>query len=85
MKIDSLALWFTVGIVQCASHTLVHSPQETHPNNQDKSSLQLGGVYYSRYKIAQIDESTVNNLSTYKKPMTYIFYATPNTPKSCTM
>ena len=26
-----------------ASHTLMHSPSENHPNGQDKSSLQLGG------------------------------------------
>ena len=43
MTVDSLASWFTVGPIQCASHTLMHSPWETHPDGQDKSSLQLGG------------------------------------------
>ena len=42
MIIDSLALEFTVDPVQCASHTLVHSPWETHLDDQNKSSLQLG-------------------------------------------
>ena len=40
MTIDSLVSWLTVGPIQCASHILVHSPQETHPDSQDKSSLQ---------------------------------------------
>ena len=43
MKIDSLASWFIIGSIQCASHILVHSPWETHPNGQDKSFLQLWG------------------------------------------
>ena len=43
MIIDSLASQFTIGLVQYASHTLVNSPWETHPDGQDKSSLQLGG------------------------------------------
>ena len=38
MTIDSLVI-----PVYCASHTLVHSPWETHPDGQDKLSLQLGG------------------------------------------
>ena len=48
MTIDSLASWFIVCHVQCASHTLVHSPWEIHPNGQDKPSPQLGsGVIQS--------------------------------------
>ena len=43
MTIDSHASWFTIGPVQCGSHTIVHSPWETHPNDQNKSSLKLGG------------------------------------------
>ena len=43
MTVDNHASWFTIGLVQYASHTLVHSPLETQPNGQDKSSLQLGG------------------------------------------
>ena len=43
MTIDSLASWFTIDPVQCASHTLVHSPWETHLDGQDKPSLQLRG------------------------------------------
>ena len=43
MTIDSFASWFTIGHVQCASHILVYSPWETHPDDQDKPSLQLGG------------------------------------------
>ena len=43
MTIDSLELWFTIGPIQCVSHTLIHSPLETYPDGQDKSSLQLGG------------------------------------------
>ena len=42
-------------------------------------------VYYSLYQIAQIHESTMDNLSTYKEPMTCIFCATPKAPKSCAM
>ena len=43
MTIDSLMSWFTIGLVQCTSHALVHSPWENHPDSQDKLSLQLGG------------------------------------------
>ena len=43
MIFDSLASWFTVGPVQYAWHTLVHSPWKTDPDSQDKSSLQFGG------------------------------------------
>ena len=43
MTIDSLASWFIIGPIQCASHTLVHSPWETHLDGQDKSFLQLRG------------------------------------------
>ena len=43
MAIDSLTLLFTIGPIQCASHALVHLPWETHLDNQDKPSLQLGG------------------------------------------
>ena len=39
MIIDSLMSWFIVGLVHYASHTLVHSPWETHP-------------YYSKYQIS---------------------------------
>ena len=42
MTIDSLVSWFTIGLVQCASHTLVHSPWKIHPDGPDKPSLQLG-------------------------------------------
>ena len=42
MTIDSLASWFIVSSVQCVSHILVCSPWETHIDDQDKSSLQLG-------------------------------------------
>ena len=85
MTIDSLVSWFTVGPVQCASHSLVHLPWENHLNNQDKSSLQLRVVHYSLYWIAQIHEPIMENLYTYKEPMTCIFYVTPNAPKSYTM
>ena len=43
MTIINFVSWFTVGPVQCAWHTLVRSPWETHSNGQDKPSLQLGG------------------------------------------
>ena len=43
MTIDNLVSWFTVGPVQCASHILIHSPWETHLDDQDKPSLKLGG------------------------------------------
>ena len=36
MTIDSLASWFTIGPIWCASHTLVHSPWEN-----DSSPLQF--------------------------------------------
>ena len=42
-------------------------------------------MHYSLYWIVQIHESNVDNLSTYKKLMTYIFGATPNALKSYTM
>ena len=42
-------------------------------------------MHYSLYLIAQIYELIVDNLFIYKQPVTYIFYATPNVPKSCTM
>ena len=70
MTIDNLASWFILGPM--------HSPWESHPSNQEV-------VHYSFYWIAQIHELTVDNLSTYKEPMTCIFYATPSAPKSCTM
>ena len=85
MTIDSLVSRFIVGPIQYASHTLVHSPWESHRKGQDKSSLQLGGGAHSLYWIVQIHEPIMDNLSTYKEPMTCIFYATPNAPKSCTM
>ena len=34
MIIDSFVSWFTLGPVQFASHTLVHSPWETHLDGQ---------------------------------------------------
>ena len=43
MTIDSLTSWFSIGHVQCVSHTLAHSPWETHPYDQDMPSLQLRG------------------------------------------
>ena len=43
MTIDGLASWFTVGPIKYVSHTLVYSPWETHPDGQDKLSLQLRG------------------------------------------
>ena len=39
ITIDSLVSWFTVSLVQCASHTLVHSPWETRLHDQDKCGL----------------------------------------------
>ena len=50
MTIDSL----TVVLVQCASHTLIHSPWDTHSDNQNKSSLQLGCGALQFYWNAQI-------------------------------
>ena len=75
MTNDSLASWFIVGSIQCASHTLVHSPWPRH----------VQWTNYSLYWITQIHEPTADNLSTCKESMTCIFYATPNAPKSCTM
>ena len=43
MKIDYLVSWFTIGPVPYASYTLMESPWETHPDGQDKSSLQVEG------------------------------------------
>ena len=85
MTVDSFTSYFTIDHVQCASHALVHSPWKNHPDVQDKSSFQLGGMHYSLRWIAQIDEPSVDNPSLYKEPMTWIFYATSNAPKSCTM
>ena len=42
MIIDSFTSWFTLGPVQSASYTLVHSLWETYPNGQDKSFLKVG-------------------------------------------
>ena len=75
MTNDSLASWFIIGSIQCASHTLVHSPWPRH----------VQWTNYSLYWITQIHEPTADNLSTCKESMTCIFYATPNAPKSCTM
>ena len=60
----------------------MHSPWETHPDSQDKLSLQYEVVHYSLYWIAQIHKPNLDNLSTYKGPMTCILYATLNAPKS---
>ena len=43
MTIDCLMSWFTIGLVQCTSHALVHLPWENHLDKQDKLSLQLWG------------------------------------------
>ena len=41
MTTDSLTSWFIVGPVQYATHTLVHSPWENHPNNTHHSVRNL--------------------------------------------
>ena len=41
--------------------------------------------HYSLYWIAQIHELSIDNLFTYKEPMTCILCATPNASKLCTM
>ena len=38
-------------------------------------------MHYSLYCITQIHELIVDNLSTYKEPMNFIFYATHNAEK----
>ena len=43
MAIDSLVSWFIIGPIQCATHALVWSPWENHPDNQDNLSVQLRG------------------------------------------
>ena len=58
--------------------TLIKLDKTSHPLNQEV-------VHYSHKWIAQIHKSTVNNLSLCKEPMTWIFYATRNVPKSYTM
>ena len=42
-------------------------------------------MHYSLYWIVWIYEPIMNNLSTYKELITYIFRATPNAHKSCAM
>ena len=42
-------------------------------------------MHYHLYWITQIHELTMNYLSSTNEPMTYIFYATTNAPKSHTM
>ena len=85
MKIDYLVSWFTIGPVQYASYTLMESPWETHPDGQDKSSLQVEGGALQPLLDCPNHELTMDNLSTYKEPMTCIFYAILNASKSCTM
>ena len=84
MTIDNLASSFTVGPVQCASHTLVHSPWEAYPNGQDKPSLKLGGGALQSLLDCPNPWTNYGQLSTYKEPMTCIFCEIPNAPKSFT-
>ena len=60
----------------------MHSPWETHPDGQDQLSLQLRGSALQPLMGYLSPQTTVNNSSTYKEPMTWIFLATPNAPKS---
>ena len=76
--------WFTICPIQYTSHTLVHSSWKTHLDGQDKSSLQLGGGVLQPL-LNYPNSWTMDNLSTYKKLMTCIIYATLNAFKSCTM
>ena len=43
MSNDSLMSGVIIGHAHYAPHTLVHSPWENHPDDQDKSSFKLGG------------------------------------------
>ena len=83
MRIDSLTSLFTIGHIQCVSHTLMHSSWETHLDGQNKLSLQLGGSALQSLLDCPNHELTVGNLSTYKEPITSILCATLNAPKSC--
>ena len=42
-------------------------------------------MHYNLYWITQIQELIMDNLFTYKEPMTCILCAISNAPKSCTM
>ena len=64
---------------QCTHHgKIILITKISHPSNQKV-------VYYNLYQIVQNYESIVNHLSPQKEPMTWIFLATLNAPKSCTM
>ena len=76
MTINSLESWFTISHVQCASHTLVHSPLETYLDGQDKLSFQLGALQSLLDYPSPWTE--MDNLSTYKESMTCIFGGIPN-------
>ena len=68
LSYDSLQVLSNVHhIHQCTHHEkLIPTTKASYPSNQKV-------VHYDFYLIAQIHESIVNNLSTYKEPMTCIF------------
>ena len=55
------------------------------PTTKKRHPFNKKVINYSLCWITQIYEPIMDNLSTYKEPMTCIFYATPNTPKSYTI
>ena len=57
---------------------LILMAKTKHPSNKEV-------VHYSLKWIAQAYELVVNKSFTYKEPIIWIFHATPNSPKSCTM
>ena len=67
-------------------YTLIHSPWKSHPDSKRRVILPIREVvHYSFCWIAQIHKLTVNYLSPCKELITWIFYTTPNVPKSCIM
>ena len=85
MTIDSLTSWFTIGPIQCVSHTLMHLPLETYRDGQDKPFLQLGGDALQFLLDCPNPWTDCGQLIYLQGIMTCIFYTTPNAPKSCTM
>ena len=63
----------------------MHSPLETHPDNQDKSSLELGGSALQPLMGCLDPRIGYEQFIYFQETMTWIFRATPNAPKSHTM
>ena len=62
MTINRLVVWFIVDPVHYASHTLIHLPWETHLDDHDKPSLQLGGGVVSTRLLKSMNQLWITYL-----------------------